>query len=320
MNYELRIMFKTKLFFFVLLLTVILDSLFFIPPALAQSLSLSISPPILEVMIMPGKQVSQTFTIANNGQDGYAKFTLAQFFPKDEYGNISVDDAIDLTGSPLYAGWFYFEPKVFIGGGKTEDITLKISPPETAPEKDYYFTFFYELDDEGLTIGGDSSGNTTKAKVGANILLSVSKDGLPAKKAGQISLEAPKIIDSLQGLTYKLRVGNGGQFLFKPIGSIEIAPFFGKKEILNLAPVNIVSSSARIVPCLSGEALIECKIDKKVLLGIYKAKVSFTADENGREYSAEAATIAFPFSIIFAATTIILGYLTIKKLIKKTAA
>jgi len=300
-NYNLQITIFSLLF------------LIFSPPvAFAQSLSLSISPPILEVMIMPGKEVTQTFTITNAGTDGYAVFSLVKFLPQGEYGQIS-------TGEADNSGWFSLPEKTFIRSGETKNITVKISPPPTAPEKDYYFTFFYELDDEGLTIGGDSSGNTAKAKVGANILLSVSKDGLPAKKAGQISLEAPKIIDSLQGLTYKLRVGNGGQFLFKPIGSIEIAPFFGKKEILNLAPVNIVSSSARIVPCLSGEALIECKIDKKVLLGIYKAKVSFTADENGREYSAEAATIAFPFSIIFAATTIILGYLTIKKLIKKTA-
>ena len=301
-NYNLQITIFSLLF------------LIFSPPvAFAQSLSLSISPPILEVMIMPGKEVTQTFTITNAGTDGYAVFSLVKFLPQGEYGQIS-------TGEADNSGWFSLPEKTFIRSGETKNITVKISPPPTAPEKDYYFTLFYELENENLPKFQDTSGNSAKAKVGANILLSVSKDGLPAKKAGQISLEAPKIIDSLQGLTYKLRVGNGGQFLFKPIGSIEIAPFFGKKEILNLAPVNIVSSSARIVPCLSGEALIECKIDKKVLLGIYKAKVSFTADENGREYSAEAATIAFPFSIIFAATTIILGYLTIKKLIKKTAA
>lgn len=293
-------------------LFVLLALLAFTPTAIhAQGLglSLSISPPLLEVMIMPGKQITQTFAITNTGSDGYAKFTLAQLFPKDEYGNVAADDGADLTGPLPYAGWFTLPEKTFIRAGEEKTVTLKVSPPAAAPEKDYYFTLFYEIETD----------NTTKAKIGANILISVSNDGIPAKKAGEINLKAPKIIDSLQSLTYNLKIANAGQFLFKPVGAIEITPALGEKKILKLAPVNIISGSARVIPCLENETLKECKLNQKVLLGVYKAKVSFTADETGPiKYTAQTVTVALPFSIAFGLTTIILGYLAIKRLTKKT--
>jgi len=301
-NYNLQITIFSLLF------------LIFSPPvAFAQSLSLSISPPILEVMIMPGKEVTQTFTITNAGTDGYAVFSLVKFLPQGEYGQIS-------TGEADNSGWFSLPEKTFIRSGETKNITVKISPPPTAPEKDYYFTLFYELENENLPKFQDTSGNSAKAKIGANILISVSYDGIPAKKAGPVLLTAPKIIDSLQGLTYTLRVTNAGQFLFKPQGIITVTSLLGQREILKLAPANVISGSTRIIPCLEEENLTECKLEKKVLLGIYKAEASFTADEGGPiKYTSQTTTFAIPFSITFGITTIILGYLTIKKLIKKTA-
>ena len=286
---------------------------------LAQNLAIAISPPISEIVIMPGKEVLLSFTIINHGADGYATFSLAQFLPKDEYGNISADDSTDITGSPTFSSWFTLPEKNYIRSGETKNVSLKISPPENTPEKDYYFTFFYEVGKENLINFQTGSGNTAKAKVGANILISVSQTGQMTKKAGPVSLTAPKIIDSLQGLTYKLRVGNAGQFFFKPMGIIEINSFLGKKEILALAPVNVVSGSSRFIPCLENEALTECKIKQRVLIGIYQAKASFTTDENGELYSSQTTTLAFPFSITIAVTTVILGYLTIRKIVKKTS-
>lgn len=288
---------KFKIFTFLIVILIFAFLSLNFSEAMAQGLSLSISPPLLEVMIMPGKEISQTFTITNDGWDGYAIFSLAGFLPKDEHGQILVKEAPK-------PDWLTLPDKVLIRSGEEKKITLKISPPENTPEKDYYFTLFYELDNQSLINPDGPTGNLSKAKIGANLLISVSKDGKPAKKARIVEFRAPKIIDSLQKLTYILRVENTDQHLFKPIGKIEV-----KNNVLNLAPVNVIAASTRTIPCLENEDLVDCRVNKKVLLGIYKATVTFSLDEDGQKYSAQTITLAFPFSLIFSLTTVYLIYL-----------
>lgn len=301
---------------------------FLLYPALgeanAQDLSLSISPPIVEVMIMPGKKTQQTFSIINEGTDGYASVRIVPFTPQDEEGNVNVIDNPNFSNIAAYENWFTllspsakFGDKFFLRQGEKKDIKLAISPPVEAKEKDYYFTLLYGMEPGDLTQLGGYSGNISKAKIGANLLISVSKDGQPYKKARIVEFSAPKLIDSLSKLSYTLRIENTGQFFFKPTGRITVNPLFGKKEVLEIAPVNIVSSTIRNVPCILEEELIKCEYDKKVLLGVYKANVSFTADNESREYSAQTTTVALPFTIVFAITSVFLVFFLVRNITNK---
>lgn len=278
-----------------------------------DAISLSISPPIVEIMIMPGKGVNQMFSIINEGLDGYASLKIVPFTPSDESGNVEINDNFSLENSTIYANWFSlikpqvkFKDKFFIKSGDKQNVLLNITPPADTQEKDYYFTFLYETNNQGTT-----------AKIGANLLISISKDGKPYKKAQIVEFSAPKIIDSLQKLSYTLKVENTGQFFFKPTGKITVNPLFGKKEVLKIAPVNIISSSTRTVPCILEEELVECTYDKRVLLGFYRAEASFSTDDEGKKYTAETTTVAFPFTLIFASTSLFLVYSLIKKITKK---
>ncbi len=288
-------------------------------PIHAQELSISVSPPIVEIMIMPGKGVNQMFSIINEGLDGYASLKIVPFTPSGESGNVEINDNFSLENSTIYANWFSlikpqvkFEDKFFIKSGDKQNVLLNITPPAETPEKDYYFTLLYEIDSGDLAQMGGYSGNISKAKIGANLLISISKDGKPYKKAQIVEFSAPKIIDSLQKLNYTLKVENTGQFFFKPTGKITVNPLFGKKEVLEIAPVNIISSSTRAVPCILEEELVECTYNKRVLLGFYKATASFTTDEEGKEYVAQTTTIALPFTIVFAITSLFLVFILIK--------
>jgi len=290
----------------------------------AQDLSLSISPPIVEIMIMPGKQTRQTFSIINEGMDGYASVRIVPFTPRDEEGNVNVIDNPNFSDIAAYENWFTllspsakFGDKFFLRQGEKKDIKFGINPPVEAKEKDYYFTFLYEMDPGDLTQLGGYSGNISKAKIGANLLISVSKDGKPYKKAQIVEFSAPKLVDSLSKLSYTLRIENTGQYFFKPKGTISISPLFGKKEKIQIAPVNIVSSTTRRVPCIKETIFIKCTYDKTVLAGFYKATASFTTDNEGKEYVAQTTTIALPFTIVFAITSVFLAYFLIQKRYKK---
>ncbi|OGG03725.1 hypothetical protein A2W14_05030 [Candidatus Gottesmanbacteria bacterium RBG_16_37_8] len=55
---------------------IFLKSLIFTPFTHAQSISLSLSPPVTEVMIKPGVSVSQTYLLTNNGDDTILTFQI----------------------------------------------------------------------------------------------------------------------------------------------------------------------------------------------------------------------------------------------------
>ena len=289
-------------------------------PIHAQELFISVSPPIVEVMIMPGKQTQTSFSIINEGMDGYASIRVVPFIPSDEEGNVNVIDNPNFSDIAAYENWFsLLSPSVIPGDkfllrrGDKKEIKLAIHPPIETAEKDYYFTLLYEMESGDSTQLGGYSGNISKAKIGANLLISVSKDGKPYKKARIVEFSAPRLIDSLAKLSYTLRIENTGQYFFKPTGTIGIEPLFGKKEKIKIAPVNIISSTTRNVPCIKEEELIQCTYDKRVLVGFYKATASFTTDEEGKEYVAQTTTIALPFTIVFAITSVLIAFILVQK-------
>lgn len=310
---------KIKGRFFVFL--IVLVSLFIIHNSVAeaQTLGLSITPPITEIMIIPGKIVTQTFTITNDGNDGMASIYIIPFKAQGESGNVVLDEKNAVTVASPYVSWFSiispvstFGEKFYMAGGQRQEITVKITPPESAAEKDYYFTLLYELDNN-IPGGTLPMGPTNQARIGANLILSLSRDGNPAKTAEIVEFKAPKIIDSLEKLTFDIRIGNFGSYVFKPDGEITIKPIFGSVETLSLAPLNIISDSVRNIPCLEGEEIIVCQSNRKVLVGVYKSTLEITHNGSSETQSKTVTTVAFPFSIIFGLFLIFITYKIIKK-------
>lgn len=288
-------------------------------PCLAQTLGLSISPPITEIMIIPGKEVTQTFTISNDGQDGMAKIYIIPFRAQGENGSVVLDERSLVTEPSPYASWFKisspvksFGQEFYLGGGQSKNVDIQISPPETATEKDYYFTLIYEMSND-VPGGIAPIGPTNKARIGANMLISLSKDGNPQKSLNIVEFSAPRIIDSLGKLNFNIRIGNYGSYVFKPEGKITIKPLIGASETLNVAPLNVVSNSIRNIPCIENENTFSCKSTQKILVGIYKSTLKIEADNQESYQEETVTTIAFPFSILLAIIFVIFTYKIIKK-------
>lgn len=304
--------------FFVICVLFVSWNLLFVRSASAQTLSLSVSPPLTEVMIIPGKSVSQTFTFINEGQDGMAKIYIIPFTAEDESGNVELDEKNIITASSPFASWFSiispvssFGEKFYMAGGARQDVTIKINPSAGAKEKDYYFTVMFEL--ENATAGGVAgSGSTNVARIGANLLISLSEDGNPEKKLEILEFTAPKVIDSLGKLDFNIRIANQESYFSKPNGQITIKPMFGNPEVLQLAPLNVISNSVRNIPCLKNEETVKCEAENKVLVGIYKSTLEISADGESPSRQKTVTTIAFPFSIIFVLIFVLMTYKIIK--------
>ncbi len=310
---------KSVVWIFVICLGFITSYLGFAPPAHAQTLGLSISPPINEIMIIPGKNVTQNFTISNNGIDGYASIYIVPFSAQGEYGGILLNEENLTSKSSQYSSWFdivspkiSFGEKFYIRQGEATTISIKFSPPEDAIEKDYYFTLIYQLESDSSS-GFSSTGTINQARIGANLLVSLSKNGLPIKSFEISEFSAPKIIDSLSKIKYRVRIKNTGLHFFKSNGNISVSSTLGPDETLELAPFNIVSNSVRNIPCIRDENTFECQSSNKVFLGVYKATLKVNPDGGENSQEKTATTVALPFSLIGAGILIYLIYKVMKK-------
>jgi len=270
----------------------------------------------------PGKSFEERYLIKNDGAPTSVKVNIAPLTAADILGNVNLGEDLSDFDPQSFASWFTFTRpkmkyggKVSIGTGETREIMLRITPPEDAAEGDYYFTITFETD---YGTGPETpTGNTvSKAKIGSNILLTVSESGTPVKKARIASFTAPKILDGLIPITYGVEIENVGSTLFKPIGKIMVQDMLGRTEVLTLAPENILASSKRIIHCMDGERIVSCTINNKdrIPFGIYSATLIFNAEGGEKVYKEEAVTLVLPTAIII---TIIIVAIIIIKIVRK---
>jgi len=280
----------------------------------AQSLGLSLYPPLLEVMIKPGKTITQTYQITNQGDSDLVMTTkILAFEPADELGNIQlktdslspISDWISFQNADLNLGdSFVLKVK------EEQQVVLRIKVPEKALEDDYYLTLLFESLPE---FNINQSAAWSKIQIGSNLLLTVSETGEPPRKAEIVEfkiknawfkLSSWQFIDSFANPLFSLRIKNIGRSLFKPMGTIIVSGWTGGKYPLELLPENILINSIRQSQCFSTDknqpspCQLETNWKSKFLLGPYQARVSFGLDKISEDYQQTIHFFAFPFSLM----------------------
>lgn len=260
-----------------------------------NQISLSITPPLLEIMIKPGQEYKHQFTIENKGIDSQLIPNLYFFVPADDFGNIEVTT----QSGPDWI--IYKKEPITLKSGQKIDFDLKVSPPSNLPETDYLLTLVFETENKSSDSFLTKIDN--KISIAANILLTVSLDGKPKKSSQILEFSAPKIIDSFMPIEYKIKILNDGNSFWKPIGFISI----NEDKKLKLAPQNIVSGYSRQINCLDNEALVECLFDQDFLIGKYTSSIEYSIEGESTIYKQKIDTYAFPFSV----TVFVLTVLTV---------
>jgi hypothetical protein len=311
-NLQLSIYKLRKKLFCSLLAVVIASAALLIKgsPAKAQGVSLAISPPLTEITIQPGKTFNQTFTVRNDGAPVTVISRIYPFVPSDAKGHAEIIE--DQTSIDATSSWFSFDQApVNLGENESREITVKIMPPIEASEGDYYFTFLLTTENSE-TIG--ESNTQAQARVGVNLLMTISKDGNPIKNASTITFSSATFIDSFSPLTYKVVIKNLGGSFFKPTGKITVEQVFGSTTTLNLAPLNVLVGGSREISCIQDQDVIPCTLPGKFLIGLYRANLNFTLDNSDKSFERQTYTIAFPFTITLGLILIGISYRIIKRL------
>jgi len=256
--------------------------------ALAQTFSLSVSPPLLEVLIKPGKTITQVYQVTNQSdKDIILTAWMVPFEASDEQGNIHL--IFDKALFDKSINWFSLQNAdkelavpFTLKAGQSEELVLKIKVPPKAQEKDYYYTLIIKNTPQILTTGQIRS--VASGIIGSNILLSVSPTGEPPTdlEIDQFSLRRflllTNLVDSFDLVSFKAVIKNKSQHFSKMTGKIILKDSRGQLlRQLALFPNNILSQTKREAVCTDAPT---CDLPRSWLFGRYQATL-FTTNQEG---------------------------------------
>ena len=224
----------------------------------AQQVTLSINPPITELLVKPGKTLLIGYTIGNIGDPTTLQVKVRSFTPLGDYGESIIDnELITPIRFSLDNTDMQFETPFFMKQGDVVQALLRIRIPEGVPEGDYYFHFL-AVTQPVPAIGG-ATNSLAQAIIGSNLLLTVTQKGRTEIK-GNIALFSFKpdyilrlfgkeynIVESLNKVPITLIVQNQGKNLIKPEGTITLTGSLGDKRSYALLSQNVLASSRRLI-------------------------------------------------------------------------
>ncbi len=316
--------------------------MFHVSSVSAQQISLSISPPLLEVVIKPGKSILVAYTLENSGDPTVIRPRILPFEPKGITGNIKVKDEFEgPIQFSLENNNIQLEQPFFLRNQSSQQLLLRIRVPEGAPEGDYYYTLLNESDPPPMIDGTTNS--RAKVTIGSNILITVTSSGDLDIKS-KVSLfdvlstyslpifnKKLRIFDSFDKIPVTLQVENMGNNSIKPEGTITLRGNFGEQSHYSVLPQNILSHSRRLLSA-TPSAEINCKTGKRSLcespfslilsgffLGNYKLSTTLNFGEGTPTLFASTSFIAFPFKYTVGfLLTLLLSFIILKH-VKKDA-
>lgn len=323
-----------KLFFilfFILICTV------HIPETRAESLSLSVDPPILHVEAVPPAEVRTPITVSNKSKDTVnLKIVFKPFKSSgEENGEIEYyDDYVMTTSSgqgilkkvQLVDEDNYEVNSLVLGPQREKKLFLRISLPKDEQLQDYYFSvIFLSVPEKGISnqapagISEEDNFSTAQGGIAANVLLSIG----PADAAkGEIDeFSAPWYLES-GPVPFTVKVKNDGAHVITPSGVIMIKNMYGQTVgKVDIPPANILSGTIRSLEDSNqlGNATIAAQLNSYIdtnlmkrpklqspvafwpenfLLGFYTATLSISLSDKGPVLTHTTHFIALPLTFL----------------------
>lgn len=297
--------------------------------AKAQSLSLGISPPVLEVIIKPGKTITQVFKLVNNGENTIVTVGISEY---DEDGIVYPADirlsSVEAQSRGVNNPSFSPEPwitllntdtvfgKPFMFEGKSEkQLILRISPPFGVPEKEYYRV---------LTVSttplppGETTQSAISQTIGAVILLSVTSSDMEARGGQITNFSLPVIIDSFDALTSNITVKNTGKRYFRPVGKILLSGPLGKAEYDIRPNVILAGQTRKLTTSQSADEEVTLKVPG-FYIGKYTLTLGFTLDEGSLKVEQTKYFYAVPWKAGVVGILGVLGAVWVRRRRRKNA-
>jgi hypothetical protein len=289
---------------------VLLFAFCFLNYSYAQQVSLSLSPPLLELFIKPGKSVIAAYKLDNLGDPTFINLKILPFEAKDNLGNIRI--------KPEFEGPVRFsldnpdlqlEQPFFLKTKGSQQILLRIRIPENITDGDFYYSLLVETTPPAANEGIGSA--RVKATIGSNILVTISNSGnidikprvvLFSIKGGLSLGRDWKIFDSFDKIPLVFIVENKGKNMIKPGGQIVLKGNFGETAKYDIISKNILSESQRLLEAIPS-AQIDSPLPTSLILsgffiGKYNLSTQINFGENSPTIFGSTSFYAFPFKIM----------------------
>jgi len=276
-------------------------------PSFAQQVSLSLSPPLIELFIKPGKAVMVAYKLENLGDPTFLNLKILPFEAKDSLGNIRIRSEFEgpvrfsLDNSELSLG-----KPFFLKTNSSQQILLRIRIPENITDGDYYYSLLAETSPPTAIEGVGSA--RTKATIGSNILVTISNSGnIDIKPKITLFSTLGKVFDSSDKIPVVLTVVNKGKNMIKPEGQISLKGNFGETSKYDIISKNILAQSERLLEA-TPSSLMDCRKRKCLFptslflsgffIGKYNLSTQIKFGENSPTIFASTIFYAFPFKIV----------------------
>ena len=275
---------------YIFLFLLVLSFTFHVSPVLAQRVSLSISPPHIEVLMRSDTSLIKAFNIQNSSDPGVFNLRVVSFEPSGDQGDrIFKEKAEGPIRFSLENSDLKLDKPFFMKANEDFQVLLKIRSIENAPLGDYYYTLFVITEPPV----GQSSMGKGSAWLGANILISISETGLKVVEGKIAQFQViPRYQFKLFGRSFAiieprdqvpviLKMANIGQYLIQPEAKIELKGPFSTKQKRKLLPLNVLKQSERVLYPKELDECERCQTNPSVVFkGFYFGKYLLTADIN----------------------------------------
>ncbi len=218
----------------------------FAPSARAQSLSLSVSPPVVEILLAPNKKVSQTFKLQVTGENISYTPELHLVKSSDEFGHVTIDPApLNPSSLPLIVS---INP-AGVAGERPDSraVTLTFEAASSDRSRDAYLALVFTPQTD-LPLSDNAA--STLPGISALILITITPDGTLPINLEIKNFEPSLYHDSWNIFTLTPSLKNNADFMIRPQGKFEILAPSGKNILSQDLDPNLIlgDSTRRLTP------------------------------------------------------------------------
>lgn len=266
--------------YFIAALTVIL-CLGLIPITHAQSLTLSITPPIFQLSTDPGETWSSTLKVVNtNPQDLTVFASVMNFTSSDEFGHgvFTPVTEEDVSSTHSLAGWISVtKDAIVIPKEKSADVPFTVHVPRDAEPGGHY---------AAILIGTEPAGTngTSQMRVSSFVssLMFIRIAGQVTETGSIREFYSEKDIYQNSDASFTLRFQNSGNVHIEPQGYITITNMWGKER--GQIPVNPDSNYGNVLPGTIRKFAYEWQGEDNFFeVGRYKAVLTLTFGKDSKQ-------------------------------------
>lgn len=277
----------------------------------AQEMSLSLSPPVTEIFIKPGKTAQQLYKLTNNGNTTVVTARIVIFDKTGikENPNYTPEPWITVAGS----GGITLNKPFTQESNTTMEIVLRVNPPADVIQTDYYRALIFSTIPAPI---GNSSQSQITQQIVSPILISVTTTGMVRKTAQILKFDLPTFVDSFGPLNLDIELENTGNVYFRPNGKIMLKSLLSEATYQVRPNVFFINDRKKIYTDLAlpdGNALQHTLSLKGFFLGKYEVTADFNLDESAYNLNGKKVFYAIPIKILIVISGIIIFILLIRR-------